>query len=34
VWGGLRHETLNEPEQDAVLGEVVAWIDGQLATLT
>ncbi|MEM1332601.1 MAG: lysophospholipase, partial [Actinomycetota bacterium] len=30
VWPGLRHECLNEPEQDEVIGEIVGWIDGQL----
>lgn len=30
VWPGLRHECLNEPEQDQVLSEIVAWIDTQL----
>ena len=31
VWQGLRHECLNEPEQDDVIAEIVAWLDGQLA---
>ncbi len=31
VWDGLRHETLNEPEQAEVRAEVLAWIDDQLA---
>ena len=31
VWKGLRHECLNEPEQDAVIAEAVAWLDRQLA---
>ena len=30
VWDGLRHECLNEPEQDAVIAEIVAWIDTHL----
>jgi alpha-beta hydrolase superfamily lysophospholipase len=33
VWGGLRHECHNEPEQVEVLGEVVAWLDEQLAAM-
>jgi len=32
VWDGLRHECLNEPEGDAVIAGIVAWIDGQLST--
>ncbi|MGA9278198.1 lysophospholipase [Ilumatobacter sp.] len=32
VWDGLRHECLNEPERDEVIAEIVAWIDGRLAT--
>ncbi len=31
VWKGLRHECMNEPEHAAVLGELSAWIDAQLA---
>jgi alpha-beta hydrolase superfamily lysophospholipase len=27
AYDGLYHEILNEPEQDAVLGEILAWID-------
>lgn len=27
VWDGLRHECLNEPEQDAVIDELITWID-------
>ena len=23
---GMRHEILNEPERDAVIGEIVAWL--------
>lgn len=30
IWPGLRHECFHEPEQLEVLGELVAWIDGQL----
>ncbi len=30
VWDGLRHECMNEPEQDAVLAAVQTWIDQQL----
>ncbi len=30
VWPGLRHECFNEPEQEQVLAEVVAWLDAQL----
>ncbi|MDA3039620.1 MAG: lysophospholipase [Actinomycetota bacterium] len=30
VWPGLRHECFNEPEQDDVLAEVVAWLDARL----
>lgn len=26
VWDGLRHECLNEPERDAVMDELIAWI--------
>lgn len=33
-WPGLRHECLNEPERDEVLGELVTWIDQQLAAGT
>ena len=31
VWDGLRHECLNEPEQDEVLAAIGAWLDDQLA---
>jgi alpha-beta hydrolase superfamily lysophospholipase len=31
VWPGLRHECLNEPEQDQVMGEVDAWLGERLA---
>jgi len=31
VWAGLRHECLNEPEQDEVLAAIAAWMDEQLA---
>jgi alpha-beta hydrolase superfamily lysophospholipase len=30
VWEGLRHECMNEPERDEVIGEVVDWIDGEI----
>jgi alpha-beta hydrolase superfamily lysophospholipase len=30
LFAGLRHEVHNEPEQDEVLGFVVAWLDDQL----
>ncbi len=30
AWPGLRHECLNEPEQNEVMGEIAAWLDGQL----
>ncbi len=30
-WPELRHECLNEPEQDAVIAEALTWIDAQLA---
>lgn len=30
VYPGVRHELHNEPEGPSVLGEVIAWIDGQL----
>ena len=33
VWGGLRHECLNEPEHDEVIAAIVAWIDHNLADL-
>ncbi len=32
VWDGLRHECLNEPEQDEVLAAIGVWLDQQLAT--
>lgn len=31
VWPDLRHECLNEPEQDQVIAEIIAWLDAQLA---
>ena len=31
VWPTLRHECLNEPEQDEVIAEMVSWIDDRLA---
>jgi alpha-beta hydrolase superfamily lysophospholipase len=30
VWNGLRHECLNEPERDAVIAEIVEWLDARL----
>lgn len=30
VWEGLRHESLNEPEQDEVMAEIVTWVLEQL----
>lgn len=30
LWPSLRHECLNEPESDQVIGEVVDWLDHQL----
>ena len=33
VHDGLRHECLNEPEQQAVLAGITSWLDRQLATL-
>ena len=32
VWPDLLHECLNEPEQDEVMGEIEAWLRGQLAS--
>ena len=34
VWPGLRHECLNEPERNEVIGEVVAWLDTQITVST
>ena len=34
VWPGLRHECLNEPERNEVIGEVVAWLDTQISVST
>lgn len=31
VWPGLRHECLNEPEQEEVMGEIVDWLGRRLA---
>lgn len=31
VWPGLRHECLNEPEQEEVMGEIVAWLEERLS---
>ncbi|MEM7339234.1 MAG: lysophospholipase [Actinomycetota bacterium] len=33
LWPGLRHESFNEPEQNEVLAEMIAWIGDQLAVL-
>jgi alpha-beta hydrolase superfamily lysophospholipase len=33
VYHGLRHEMHNEPEQDAVIEDVIGWIKGALAAL-
>lgn len=30
LWGGLYHETHNEPEKDQVLAEIIQWMDHQL----
>lgn len=30
LWDGLRHECLNEPEQDEVLAGISEWLEGQL----
>lgn len=30
LWDGLRHECLNEPEQDDVIAAIVSWLDDQL----
>lgn len=30
-WPGLRHECMNEPEQDEVMGEIDEWLKDQLA---
>ena len=29
-WDGLRHEILNEPERDAVIGEIADWLDARV----
>ena len=31
-WEGLRHEILNEPERDEVIGEIADWLDARLGT--
>lgn len=31
LWPGLRHESLNEPEQAEVMAEIVAWLDARLS---
>lgn len=30
LWDGLRHETMNEPEQVTVLAAITAWLDTQI----
>ncbi len=30
IWEGLRHEILNEPEHDAVMDEIVAWLEAHI----
>ena len=30
LWPGLRHECLNEPEQDEVMAEIEAWVRSRL----
>jgi alpha-beta hydrolase superfamily lysophospholipase len=32
MWEGLRHEVLNEPEKDQVLGVIVDWLEKHLAS--
>lgn len=34
TWDGLYHEILNEPEQDQVLGEMIAWIEARIPART
>ena len=31
VYPGIRHELHNEPEGPAIIADIIAWIDGQLA---
>ena len=31
-WEGLRHEILNEPERDEVIGAIADWLDARLGT--
>ena len=31
LWEGLYHETHNEPEKDAVVAFIVAWINGRVS---
>jgi alpha-beta hydrolase superfamily lysophospholipase len=31
LYPGVRHELHNEPEQEQVMDEVVAWMEGQLS---
>ena len=33
LWPGLRHECLNEPEQDQVIADLVGWLDTQLEVI-
>ena len=33
VYDGLRHECLNEPEQDDVIAGIIAWLDQQLPAI-
>ncbi|MGI9599150.1 MAG: lysophospholipase [Acidimicrobiales bacterium] len=33
IWAGLRHECMNEPEQDEVMAETDEWLTGRLAEL-
>ena len=31
LWPGLRHEIFNEPERDAVIAHILAWLDARIA---
>jgi acylglycerol lipase len=31
-WDGLRHEILNEPERDQVIGEIADWLDARVGS--
>jgi acylglycerol lipase len=33
-WEGLRHEILNEPERDEVIGEIADWLDARVGVAT